>query len=1363
MSGMSRRLLESPPSSGRWSLPLVSDNPAGSCRFGSWIRCSGGYRRAVLVSIGLACLGAGAAATSAVAAPSLGVGVTHSPSNIARGDERAAFAITVRNTATVSSGEALTCASGTWANNPTAFTFEWLRNATPILGAQTNSYTVTPADAGAVLQCVVKGTNAGGGSITASRPTIVVAPAPQTAPPDPPSFNTAPAGTSSLTCSPGTWTGSPTFSYQWLRNGTPIANATTSTYAVQPADAQSVLQCEITGMNAGGAAVAITANKLTTPPPSSPAPSPPSAGPSVTGTSWTTGAVAVTMSLPSGMRALTLSGGGWTCTAMTLSCTRSTALAPGGAFAAINLVTAIDDAAPDAPVIAATASGGGASVDAQGQESFTFTPRIPFGLATFTTIVTDAAGTDYTQAGGHPFQASTSFTFATHKDAGGNSVPVEHVRRVVTDLPPGFVGNPQSLPAQCVDVNSVTKNTCPLGSVVGGVSFSTTGAGLPVTYQEAVFSIKPERGVAAEFAFEAGLVNVYVLKARVRSDGDYGITIDAPLVTERPEILGIDLTFCGYGSNVTRFIETNFVSCKPASDPTANPQPFLTNPTECSSEAPLTTMSVESWEHRGDLRSFTSVAPNVTGCGQVPFQPQVDIKATTSDAEDSSGLDVDITVPQTSDPNALATAQLDRTVVRLPEGVSVNPSAASGLEGCSDGQMGLVSTEPRRFNNQEPSCPDGSKIGSIDLFTPLLESPDGPGSPNLKGDVYLGTPKSIDPQSGQMFRLFLVLRNRERGLLVKIPGSAVADPQTGQLTATFDKNPRLPFEKLHLDLKGGVRGILAMPQTCGEKPWSAELTPWTARESAGGEAIVGTGTLSVTGCPTTRPFSPSVTAGTLSPSAGESAPFKLTISRAEGQQELGAINLTLPEGLLGKVADVPVCPEQKAAAGTCSVASMVGSVQVAAGAGISPLWVPQPGKSPTAVYLAGPYKGAPYSLSIVVPAQAGPFDLGTVVVRAALFVDRNDAHISVRSDPLPTIVKGIPLRVREIRVQIDRPGFMLNPTNCNPSQISAEITSTADAVAKVSSRFQVGECASLPFEPQLDFKLTNKTQLTDGKHPGIRAILTQRAGEAGLHQATVTLPLSLALDPDNAQSLCEYGDGLKVNCPESSAVGTVRAFTPVLDQPLVGKVYFVKGVRFNSKGQAIRTLPTLLIPLHGQGTAAGVEVDLRATSQVNGGKLVTTFANIPDVPNSRFEFNLNGGKHGIIVVTHNANVCKGNQVAEIASDGQNGKQTDNSVLIEAPCAKRPTVGKAALKRGKVGLRVIAPAAGKMMGFDIRGRVNAVTKSISKKGPVSFTLRPTRQALARAKRMGKLALDIAVIYVNTKGEQRTLPKQRVWLR
>jgi hypothetical protein len=759
-------------------------------------------------------------------------------------------------------------------------------------------------------------------------------------------------------------------------------------------------------------------------------------------------------------------------------------------------------------------------------------------------------------------------------------------------------------------------------------------------------------------------------------------------------------------------------------DPSWGPiKPLISNPTECSGLPLRTQLLMSSFEDPAgfDLERYPALpapvpgtapgsswappsaagtqweeaaaaADPVTGCEKPPFDPEISLEPDSTVADSASGLSVDLSVPQNDDPPAgvaddpddsagapahwrsdagVATSQLEGTVVTLPEGISVNPSGATGLQGCSDAQMGLVANgTPPRFNDDDPfdnkgqECPDGSKIGEVQVDTPVLEEP-------LEGDVVLGTPRGTDPEvtdlAKQMFRLFIVARSEERGLVAKIAGFSNLDKDTGQITTTFRQNPRVPFEHLHLDLKKGSKGLLALPQRCKTSTWTTLFTPWTAAHGAGGQPVVdGDGIVTDQRCG--FGFAPTLDAGMSSRQAAGSGTFTLRFGRQDGEQWVRGASVELPPGLLAAVKDVPLCGNAQANANACPLASKIGTVDGTAGTG-DPFVLEKKGS----VFLTEGYKGAPYGLAVSVPVEAGPFRgafaLKPIVVRQALRVDPTDASAAAVSDPLPLIHHGILLRAREVTVSIDRPGFMRNPTDCSAKTVRGVFASAAGATAAPAKQIRASGCAALGFKPRLSMRLTGKRQTKTGGHPGIRAQLTMPGGQANVKSTTVRLPKAFALDTRNAE-VCDYEESLKADlkCPASTVIGRARAVSPLLKGPLAGNVYFAENKRINSFGRQVSTLPSLVVALRGE-----VAINIRAnTDAVPGKALITTFPAVPDAPVS--QFNLNIGADGPLQITRtlrgkSIDICKGRQTAEADFDAHNGKVRDLNVRMKTPCPK----------------------------------------------------------------------------------------------
>jgi hypothetical protein len=996
----------------------------------------------------------------------------------------------------------------------------------------------------------------------------------------------------------------------------------------------------------------------------------------------TTGAVTVTTTLPAGVTATDAVGGSstfgpvWICSGTgttTVTCSTTDPIASRQSEAVQIAVQVAPGTSGTLPVTM-TVDGGGASAPATTVREFTVsdTPA-GFGILSGSLELPMLRQNDDVadRAGEHPASFTTRLDFNRRLDQRDRPMPDEQAREVQVDLPPGFVGDPTAVP-RCPFQQLINGGIfgCPDSTQVGFVDIVNSRAG---DIRVPVYNIEPPPDLPALFAFNTAIGPTVTMEPELRSDGDYGITVSSRGINQAIDLGGVRVTFWGVPADPSHDADRGLhpdgspVPCFDVIDPTCtNPAgtprvPFLTNPTDCSVGPLRTDVHVRSWNGSTDSDSYTG--PAMTGCENLPFDPSIRVQPTSTQADSPTGLDVEVSIPQNENPDGLATAHLEKAVVTLPEGMTVNPSSADGLKACSPAEIGLDS-------RADPTCPEASKIGSVEIDTPLLDK-------TLNGSVFVA--KQNDNPFNSLLAIYIVAKGP--GLIVKLPGKVDPDPVTGRLTTTFSDNPQLPFTSFRVRFKGGPRAPLANPPTCGLKVVESALTPYSAYPAPPAARVANpakiahpSATFNID-CPGITGFAPDVSAGTTNPRAGAFSPFVLRINRDDGEQYLRGLTLEMPTGLIASVRGIPLCPDAQANAGTCDPASKVGTAVVGAGAGSQPFFTPPENGS---VYLTEGYKGAPFGLSTVVRAIAGPYDLGTVVVRQSILVDRTDAHVTVVSDPIPIILEGIPLRIRSINVDVNRPGFMLNPTSCAEKQIKLTLTSTDGTVHESSERFQAADCASLRLKPRLRMRLTGRGQTTDGKHPGLRALLTQGPGEAHMRSAQVKLPLSLALDPFNAQSddLCEFEAGKRVDCPPSSIVGQAVAHTPVLNRPLEGPVYFVKNVRIDPKtGRQIRTLPTLLIPLRGE-----VALDLRATTTVIDDKLVSTFPTIPDAPVSRFELNLKGGKKGILVAVQN--ICRRprSQIADAEIDGHNGKRADQAVRMGTPCAKKKR--KAALRVSK---------------------------------------------------------------------------------
>jgi len=875
------------------------------------------------------------------------------------------------------------------------------------------------------------------------------------------------------------------------------------------------------------------------------------------------------------------------------------------------------------------------------------------------TVTSFNASVSTNVAGAHP-DLTISFTL------GGTASTTSELADSIIDGPAGLLGAPTAVPAQCTESEigaGPTGGSCPVDSQVGVAMITLRASGSDTPETMPVFNMVPRADEAARLAFwvlgSPGPTEISVVP---RSEGDFGLHSSGAVFGLT--VTAVNLTLWGVPADPSHDTQripclANGGSC-PADYPAA---PFLTNPTKCDGPALTTTLNADFWDDIGVFSTATSSTTPPVDCQTLPFDPSISLTPSTTQVDEPTGLTVDVHLPQNDDPNSVSTSAVKNAVVTLPAGLTLSPSAATRLAGCTDAELGVGS-------NAAASCPAESQIGTTEIDTPLLPSP-------LFGSIYLGTPNcastvctNADAASGQMYRIFVV--SSGFGMTVKLVGNVAANPTTGQLTARFTdpaigELPQVPFSDFKLFFNSGATAPLANPLTCQTLTATSDFTPYALN---GDKFPTSSYTTTSDGhggaCPAATPFAPQFSAGSSSTQAGGDTNFVLDLTRPDANQYLSGLTVTTPPGLEAKLAGVPMCPLGQAKAGTCPASSLLGTVNTLSGTGSAPLSLPG------SVYLAQPsVAGDVADLSIVVPAVAGPYNLGTVVVPAHVHVDPTDAHLTVTSDPLPTILDGIPLRIHAIQLDINRPGFMLNPTSCDPMSIAATATSTQGASAKMSSRFQVGGCSSLGFTPKLKIGLTGKGKTRSGDHPTLTATLTNPTGQANLRTAKVTLPLSLALDPNNSNHVCAYAiaqavDGGAVGCPAATVVGKATAVTPLLAQPLTGKVYLVQGIRTNAQGQQVKTLPSLLIPLRGQ-----IALDLRAQSSVNkSGALVSTFATVPDAPVSKFTLKINGGKKGLLVITgRGKTICAAKQMTDANFGAQSGKAKSSATKMTTPCSK----------------------------------------------------------------------------------------------
>jgi hypothetical protein len=873
-------------------------------------------------------------------------------------------------------------------------------------------------------------------------------------------------------------------------------------------------------------------------------------------------------------------------------------------------------------------------------------------------ITSNPAGGTFTQANGHPYSIKTEIDLNSHEDPEISLVrPDADAKDIAVNLPPGEFGNPAGIP-QCT-LKDLTgeggaggfRPKCPVGSQLGVLTLRLDlGEGsLPL------FNLVPPTNAPAMFGANI-LGQLILLTGNVRNGSDYGITVVSPNIPNTLPLDGVTLTFWGVPADPShdfqRCVEMSGVSPEehfgeidgctgepgdPVRGPQSDPEPrtaFLTIPGSCtpSGVGLLTTIETDSWADVGKftppLSLFSHVAPGyplapgewgeqvgTTGCDLEPFNPGISVQPTNHEADTPSGLNVEISLPQEGllNPQGIGTADVKKAVVTLPAGESVSPSAADGLGACMVEQIGLGDGEP-------PSCPDSSKLGTIEIVTPLQTEP-------LKGSIFLGKPEcgpcnTEDDLSGRLVKLYLVAEGH--GVILKLAGKVELDPVTGRVTTTFDNNPQLPFSHLRLNFKAGPRSPLVNPSSCGSYSTDAVFTPW----SGGAPADVSS-SFDITAGPEGKPcpgapqaFAPAFAAGTTNNQAGAFSPFSVTFGRQDGEQQLGGVVLRMPPGLLGRIAGVPLCGEPQASQGTCPSASEIGSVIAGAGAGANPFYV-RGGR----VFLTSAYKTGEFGLSIAVPAVAGPFDLGTVVVRASISIDPHTTALTIAADPLPTILDGIPLDLRSVNVSVAKPGFIFNPTNCDPLALTGVLTGGAGGLENVSNSFQVTNCGRLGFAPKLTVTTPGKTSRANGA--GLTArIVYPKGAQANVAKVKVNLPKQLPSRLTTLQKACPDStfNQNPANCPAGSKVGFAKAVTPLLPEPLTGPAYFV------SHGGA--AFPDLILALKGYG----VNFDLIGTTFISkAGITSSSFKQVPDVPINSFELTLPQGRGSALAA--NGNLC----------------------------------------------------------------------------------------------------------------------------
>jgi hypothetical protein len=931
---------------------------------------------------------------------------------------------------------------------------------------------------------------------------------------------------------------------------------------------------------------------------------------------------------------------------------------------ALELTVRVEGDARSGGVDEAVAEGGGAARATARQPLTVNAAATPFGVQAFELAPESVGGVPDIQAGSHPFQMTATLdlnegvTSGVAETAGGLEKDLRFY------LPQGLIGNPEAVP-QCTTgefaaVPGETRNTCPPDTVIGVADVTVLLRALipqPLTIPVPLFNLVPHVGEPARFGFEFAKAPI-ILDTSVRTGEGYGVLVTVHNISQNVDYLGSQVTFWGApgdprhnasrGWNCVLFGSHGNGPCEPLNE--SSYQPLLTLPASCST--PWTpTVAADSWDEPSvqktaeySLHDAYGSALGLSGCNRLTFEPSISVAADGQAGSTPSGLTTTIHVPQTAglNPNGDAQATVKDTTVTLPEGVALNPSAADGLSSCGESEVGLEDAE-------EATCPESSKVGTVEIHTPLLPNP-------LVGAAYLAV--QDENPFGSLIALYVVARDPVSGVLIKLAGQVTPNLVTGELVATFDKTPDLPFEDFSLNFFGGSRAPLSTPPLCGSYTTTASFAPWS-----GNAPVESSSTFDITSgpdntpCANPRPFQPGFTAGTTSVQAGGYTPLTMTMTRPDADQPLGKLSIVFPPGISAGLEGVKLCQEPQAAEGKCGSESQIGTLTASAGLGGNPYPV-ETGK----VYITGPYEGDPFGVVIVVPAVAGPFNLGTEVVRAKIDVDPTDAHLTVVSDPFPTILDGIPLELQHVNVTVNRPGFVFNPTSCEPMKVTGELESTEGAKADVSTPFQVTNCAALKFKPEFKVSTSAKTSRVDGAtlHVDLTLPSAPQGTQANVARVKVSLPKQLPSPLKTLQKACteKVFAGNPSSCPVASRVGEAHVSTPVLEGGLSGPAYFV------SHGGA--KYPELIIVLTGED---GVTVQVHGETFISKqGITSATFSTVPDVPFSGFELTLPQREYPAI--TANGNLCKGTLIMPTEFQGQNGvKITQNTKIAVTGCPK----------------------------------------------------------------------------------------------
>jgi hypothetical protein len=909
-----------------------------------------------------------------------------------------------------------------------------------------------------------------------------------------------------------------------------------------------------------------------------------------------------------------------------------------------------------------------------------------FGISAFEVQAVKEGGAPETEAGSHPYSLTTTIAFDLQS---GGQFTEGDLRDLRIEEPPGLIENPAAVPkcaqaqfqtprASPFEEPSLSGENCPADTQVGVVTVHTSYGG-GATRRFGVFNLAPPPGVPSQLGFAPYGAPVTLDSGIRGSEGSYGLTLESHGFPQTFDLKELELTIWGvpWGvshngerGNCLNEAEPGFPWAKcsvgpPVAEP---PLAYLAMPASCS--GPLAfTATADSWQQPALVSATYETPQGLADCESLAFDPrpagQLSDRRTTSPS--GYAFELDNESETFTNPAFRVPSQVKKAVLTLPQGLTINPSVGAGLGYCTPASYAAETA----FSPPGSACPNDSKIGDFTVQSPLFEE-------TLGGTIFLAQPDAAATSApgaenpfDTLLAVYLVARSPQRGILVKVAGKIEPNQLSGQLTASFDNLPQLPYTNLRVHFREGQRAPLVTPAACGAALTRTELTPWLgtlATVTSQFESIIEAG-IGGGPCPAgTPPFTPQAKGGTLNPNAGSYTPFYLHLTRTDAEQEITSYSAQLPPGLLGKIAGVPFCPEAAIAAAkretgvgeeqhpSCPAASSIGHTIAGYGVGSALTY------APGGLYLAGPFHGAPLSIVAIDSATVGPFDLGVIVVRSAIRVDPRTAQVSVDSagsDPIPHILDGIPLHLRDVRVYISKPNFTINPTSCNPFTLTSTLTGSAapftdpkDITATASVPYQVSNCSSLSFKPKLALKLKGGTKR--GDYPSLRAVLTPRPGDANIGAAAVTLPKSEFLAQNHIQTICTRPQLEAEACPAGSVYGHATAVTPLLEEPMTGNVY----LRSSSN-----LLPDLVTVLHGRGVRILVEGRIDSSH----GGLRGTFEGLPDAPVTKFTMVLNGGRRGLLV--NEKNLCAASQLATVRLVGQSNQAEALKPQLQSNCHK----------------------------------------------------------------------------------------------